>query len=176
MTAVVQYDTELELARRLDRLHQLLYRRGGIRPANAAIEELSKLLLIEIAANEFPDAVIGTHGTLEEVVNASPVSVAAAKCAFTEVVSFPTLVGKLPTGELSVEDTERIAAAQARLTPEQRRANKAFLDATPEERRRAIEKRNPTPWITPRSTLGTCRCNASSGKRNDGSHDRLNSQ
>ena len=32
----------------LDQLHELIYRRGGVSPVNAAIEELSKLLLLEV--------------------------------------------------------------------------------------------------------------------------------
>lgn len=35
-----------ELHRQLDELHQMIYRRGGIRPTNAAIEELTKLLVM----------------------------------------------------------------------------------------------------------------------------------
>lgn len=54
----------------------------------------------------------------------------------------------LNPGELTIEDTERIAKAQARLTPEQRKANKAFLDLTPEERRRTIGKCNPSTSAT----------------------------
>lgn len=39
---------EIELARRFDDLHQLIYRRGGIRPSNAAVEEVAKLILIRL--------------------------------------------------------------------------------------------------------------------------------
>ena len=34
---------EIELAHRFDDLHQLVYRRGGLRPSNAAVEEVAKL-------------------------------------------------------------------------------------------------------------------------------------
>lgn len=39
---------ELALARRFDELHQLLYAKGGVRPTNAAIEEVSKLLFLRL--------------------------------------------------------------------------------------------------------------------------------
>ena len=39
---------EIELARRFDDLHQLLYRRGGLRPSNAVVEEIAKLVLIRL--------------------------------------------------------------------------------------------------------------------------------
>jgi len=39
---------ELALAARFDDLHQLLYVRGGVRPTNAAIEEVGKLLLLRL--------------------------------------------------------------------------------------------------------------------------------
>jgi predicted RNA methylase len=39
---------ELELYRRFDDLHQLIYVRGGIRPSNAAVEEVAKLILIRL--------------------------------------------------------------------------------------------------------------------------------
>ena len=38
-------DAEIALARRFDQLHQLIYTRGGIRPSNAAVEEVAKLVL-----------------------------------------------------------------------------------------------------------------------------------
>ena len=41
---------ELALARRFDELHQLLYAKGGVRPTNAAIEEVSKLLFLRLWA------------------------------------------------------------------------------------------------------------------------------
>src|SRR5262245_48345391 len=39
---------EIALARRFDELHQLIYRRGGLQSSNAAVEELTKLLLIRL--------------------------------------------------------------------------------------------------------------------------------
>ncbi len=39
---------EIALARRFDALHQLVYRRGGLRSSNDAVEEVAKLLLIRL--------------------------------------------------------------------------------------------------------------------------------
>jgi type I restriction enzyme M protein len=39
---------ELALAARFDELHQLIYMKGGVRPTNAAIEEVGKLLLLRL--------------------------------------------------------------------------------------------------------------------------------
>jgi Type I restriction-modification system methyltransferase subunit len=41
---------EIELHRRFDELHQLLYRRGGLASSNAAVDEVAKLLLIRLWA------------------------------------------------------------------------------------------------------------------------------
>ena len=54
----------IELAKELDGLHQLLYKRGGIRPSNAAVEELAKLLLLRIASVREPLTRIGEFGCL----------------------------------------------------------------------------------------------------------------
>lgn len=47
---------ELALARRFDELHQLLYTKGGIRPTNAAIEEVTKLLYMRLWATRLGNA------------------------------------------------------------------------------------------------------------------------
>lgn len=52
---------QLVLAARLGGLHQLLYSRGGVRPSNAAVEELTKLLLMRIAAHRHPDLRVGSR-------------------------------------------------------------------------------------------------------------------
>src|SRR5947208_8275254 len=43
------------MASRFDLLHELIYRRGGIKPVNAAIDELCKLLLVRVHAVRHPD-------------------------------------------------------------------------------------------------------------------------
>ncbi len=42
--------TEIDLYRRFDDLHQLIYRRGGLGSANAAVDEMAKLLLVRVWA------------------------------------------------------------------------------------------------------------------------------
>ena len=62
-------DQHVNLARRFDGLHQLLYSRGGIKPSNAAVEELTKLLFLRIAAEREPAHVIEPYGRLGEIMN-----------------------------------------------------------------------------------------------------------
>ncbi len=45
---------KVDLARRFDELHELIYRRGGVRPVNAAIDELCKLLLVRVHLARHP--------------------------------------------------------------------------------------------------------------------------
>src|SRR5260370_24263268 len=61
--------SHVELAQRFDDLHQLLYTRGGIRPANVAVEELTKLLLMRIAADPHPELSVNGHRPLSEVLD-----------------------------------------------------------------------------------------------------------
>jgi type I restriction enzyme M protein len=48
------------LQRKLDHLHEELYRRGGIKPANAAIDELGKLIFLRIHAEKDPEYILAT--------------------------------------------------------------------------------------------------------------------
>src|SRR5687768_1543396 len=48
-------DVRADLARRFDALHELIYRRGGIRPVNAAIDELCKLLFLRVHIERHPN-------------------------------------------------------------------------------------------------------------------------
>ena len=93
-----------ELAKELDGLHQLLYTRGGIRPSNAAVEELTKLLLLRIAAEREPDVVVASFGQLASVTDRVLLgggdSVQLAKAAFRTANSLPSLGALLPTGEV----------------------------------------------------------------------------
>lgn len=102
MTATARMAPELELSAKLTSLHQLLYTRGGIRPVNAAVEELSKLLLLRLASHRYPDMIISGSYKLADLVIPE---VAAGfddttpwKDAFTEVVALPDLQGRLPDG------------------------------------------------------------------------------
>lgn len=89
------------LARRLNDLHQLLYARGGIRPSNAAVEELTKLLLIRIAAQRHPELRVGKR-LLVDLVNPATVTGMAdpqpLKDAFAAVNALGDLGGRLPGG------------------------------------------------------------------------------
>lgn len=53
-------DPLTSLASRFDELHELIYRRGGIRPVNAAIDELCKLLLLHVHLERHPDAEVSS--------------------------------------------------------------------------------------------------------------------
>jgi hypothetical protein len=78
---------EIELARRFDDLHQLIYVRGGIRPSNAAVEEVAKLVLIRLwslrtgQTGLFPDG-----------------GVRAFRAAFAAALVAPDLVAVDPAG------------------------------------------------------------------------------
>ncbi len=80
----------------------MIYRRGGIRPVNAAIEELSKLLLLELKFNEEPDFEVPGRGLLREILDPTLIElsddVAPLKEAFRLVASLPAYAGRLPTG------------------------------------------------------------------------------
>ncbi len=77
---------EIALARRLDELHQLIYTRGGIRPSNAAVEELAKLVLVRLWSLRRGDALF-TGG-----------SVADFQAAFAAALAAPDLVAVDPAG------------------------------------------------------------------------------
>ena len=89
----------VQLAHRLNDLHQLLYTRGGIRPSNAAVEELTKLLLVRIAAHRKPDLAVGNY-RLAELVDPDNVgalgSTQVLKEAFALVNALPDFGGRVP--------------------------------------------------------------------------------
>ncbi len=90
----------VQLAQRLNELHQLLYARGGIRPSNAAVEELTKLLLVRIGAHRQPNLKVGRHRLAELIdsdrVRAMP-DTQLLKDAFAVVNSLPELGGRVPS-------------------------------------------------------------------------------
>lgn len=102
MEVSVPESGHLALAKRLYDLHQLLYARGGIRPSNAAVEELTKLLLLRIAAERHPDLHIGSHGTLPELIRPEIVQQLndpqPLKEAFAHANVLPDLGGRVPGG------------------------------------------------------------------------------
>jgi hypothetical protein len=91
-----------DLHRRLDELHDMIYRRGGIRPVNAAIEELSKLLLLELKLAEDPDCVVPGRGALVDILDPDGAlgcgDVGAVKDAFRHVASLREYAATLPDG------------------------------------------------------------------------------
>lgn len=95
--------SSVEFAEELDVLHQLLYTRGGIRPSNAAVEELTKLLLLRIAAERHPDVAVESFGPLASVLDGVRLrggdSVQLAKAAFRVANRLPSLAASQPQGE-----------------------------------------------------------------------------
>jgi type I restriction enzyme M protein len=133
---------ELVFARRLDELHEMLYRRGGIRPVNAAIEELSKLLLLLMWLSDAPDSVVPGAGPLQSVLSSARLretnDVEPVKAAFREVVTLPDYAGRLSNGHtqpvwpldepLRISRADIIAEAIDILSPIFRRSGPTYLD------------------------------------------------
>jgi hypothetical protein len=71
---------EIELHRRFDELHQLLYRRGGLASSNAAVDEVAKLLLVRLWAAR-TGAVVTDH-----------------RAAFAAALRDPALMARDPAG------------------------------------------------------------------------------
>nr|P50190.1 RecName: Full=Type II methyltransferase M.MamI; Short=M.MamI; AltName: Full=Adenine-specific methyltransferase MamI; AltName: Full=Modification methylase MamI [Microbacterium ammoniaphilum]CAA55646.1 methyltransferase [Microbacterium ammoniaphilum] len=80
---------ELALAARFDGLHQLLYTRGGVRPTNAAIEEVGKLLLLRLWLSRDDEASVDGVGLRALFDGAVPDEsvVEVTKKAFTQVLT-----------------------------------------------------------------------------------------
>ncbi|MCQ3808838.1 MAG: N-6 DNA methylase [Acidimicrobiaceae bacterium] len=101
MEATEPVPDQIQLADRLNNLHHLLYTRGGIRPSNAAVEELSKLLLLKIAAHRDPHTRVGDK-RLTDLLDPDTVRVMAdpqpLKEAFAVVNALPELGGQVPGG------------------------------------------------------------------------------
>jgi type I restriction enzyme M protein len=94
-------DAETRLAQRLDDLHQMLYRRGGIRPANAAVEEIAKLLLLRLWLKDAPDATVDGQ-CLCVILDPGQLRASdrldAVKAAFLKAVAQPQFSALLPDG------------------------------------------------------------------------------
>jgi N-6 DNA Methylase len=80
----------------------MLYRRGGVRPVNAAIEELTKLLLLEVVRLRDPDLLVVEGTSLTQAINPERIvahgNVGEAKAAFTAVINHPDVVARIPGG------------------------------------------------------------------------------
>jgi predicted RNA methylase len=75
---------EIELHRRFDELHQLIYRRGGLASSNAAVDEVAKLLLVRLRA--------------ARVGEPAPTSVDEHRAAFAAALHDPSLMARDPAG------------------------------------------------------------------------------
>lgn len=94
--------TSGDLHRDLNELHELIYRRGGISPVNAAIEELSKLLLLEVKLLDDPDCEVPGVGRLRRILDPERIAagrdVSGVKRAFRHVASLEEFAAELPDG------------------------------------------------------------------------------
>lgn len=110
---------ELSLARRFDELHQLLYAKGGVRPTNAAIEEVAKLLYLRLwstrAGNE-GDLSGARVGQLFRGGVPTAEIVEFTKAAFLEANLSPLLGAKDPAGDSQplwpIDEPFRLANAE----------------------------------------------------------------
>lgn len=102
MVTTTTIPTAVELAEQLDDLHQLIYTRGGIRPTNAAVEELTKLLLLQLAVDRYGEVQVDGLGSLRSVLSASrlsePDGADAAKAAFRVANTLEGLAVRLSDG------------------------------------------------------------------------------
>jgi len=102
MTAIAISNPTMELSAELEKLHQLLYMRGGIRPVNAAVEELTKLLLMRLANHRYPSMTIAGAYKLADLVSpeiaAASSDISPWKQAFSEIICLDEFQGRLPDG------------------------------------------------------------------------------
>ena len=113
------------LARRFDDLHQLIYRRGGIRPSNAAVEEVAKLVLVRLWSLRHPAARLAPAGRAATLFD--DVAPAAFPPAFAAALAAPDLMAAHPSagdqpfwpvGEpFRITDPDVLAAAAAASSP-----------------------------------------------------------
>jgi N-6 DNA Methylase len=99
---VAQTQLTASFEARLDELHEMLYRRGGVRPVNAAIEELTKLLLLQVICQRDPDFAVAKGLTLQQAVDPARIlargDLEEAKAAFTAVIGHPDVAARVPSG------------------------------------------------------------------------------
>lgn len=86
----------------LDQLHELIYRRGGVSPVNAAIEELSKLLLLEVKLLRDPAYEVPGLGGLSMILDPENIvgdeDITKVRQAFQHVASLVEYASELPGG------------------------------------------------------------------------------
>lgn len=80
----------------------MLYRRGGVRPVNAAIEELSKLVLLQLKNARDPEWAPAACPSISEILDPARILREGAshdvKRAFTEAIALPEFSASLPGG------------------------------------------------------------------------------
>lgn len=91
---------EIDFARRFDDLHQLIYRKGGIRPTNAAVEEVAKLVFLRIWWLKRPDAEVRPGLKLQDLFTGLDTGtlVEDFKSAFAAALNERDLAALTPTG------------------------------------------------------------------------------
>ncbi len=87
---------EIDLARRFDQLHQLIYTSGGIRPSNAAVEEVAKLALVRLWSLRNQSTVLGSGSRAGNLFPEG--SAADFSLAFAEALTSPELAAVDPAG------------------------------------------------------------------------------
>ncbi|MEU0742700.1 N-6 DNA methylase [Streptomyces sp. NPDC006134] len=92
---------EIEFARRFDELHQLIYRQGGVRPTNAAVEEVAKLLYLRLWWLKNPSIVLPSGVALGRLFDPDADQsglVDGFKEAFTLALGADELTARTPSG------------------------------------------------------------------------------
>jgi type I restriction enzyme M protein len=86
----------------LNALHETLYRRGGIRPVNAAIEELSKIVLLQLKNARDPEWKPNGGASISEILDPARVQARSdaseVKDAFSKVICLRDFDAILPDG------------------------------------------------------------------------------
>ncbi len=86
----------------LNELHEMIYRRGGIQPVNAAIDELAKLVFLLWMKGARADLAVGEELTMAGALDPTRIEasedVSEVKEAFRVAIADPEVAGQLPGG------------------------------------------------------------------------------
>lgn len=104
-TAKLSQQEELRfIQKQFDELHEELYRKGGVKPANAAIDELSKLIFLKFHTEKYPDYQLNTgeeKKLFKDIFNAEYIRANGKKAvremqdAFREISTLPCYLSYL---------------------------------------------------------------------------------
>jgi N-6 DNA Methylase len=104
MTTLLEAPSTLSFAERLDALHEMLYTRGGIRPVNAAIEELAKIVLLQLKHAHDPDWAPHGEPPLRETLDPERLRAGGdpgtVKRAFSAMIALPEFAARVPGDDL----------------------------------------------------------------------------